>query len=360
MEKHLRNIYKDIYSYENLHQAYINERRNRRFRGDVLVFTNDLEENLITIQNELIWQTYKVGRYREFFVYEPKKRLIMALPLRDRVVQWAIYQVLNHEFQKAYIKDTYACIAGRGTHEAVKRLHYWLHKVDRKPQKFYYLKMDVAKFFYRVDHAILEEILGRKIKDERVMWLLSTIINSESTYFGLPLGCSLEDTAVRLPDKGMPIGNLTSQMFANIYLNELDQFVKRELKVKYYIRYMDDAIILSDNKDLLHEYKNMIGEFLETKLRLNLNSKTAIRPVSLGIEFVGYKLWPTHIKLKKASSLKMKRKLKYVQKAYARGEMDFDKANSTVQSYLGILQHCNSYTLKNKIFENFVLKKEEH
>ena len=358
MSKYIKNIYSEITSYENLHKAYLNARKAKRFRDEVLRFTNNLEENLVDIQNELTNHTYKVGRYREFNIYEPKQRLIMALPFRDRVVQWAIYQVLFPIFVNTFINDSFACIPGRGTHSAVKRLFYWLHQVDRKTEKYYYLKLDISKYFYRIDHAVLLEILDRKIKDKELLQLLEEIINCEDTSFGLPLGVNVEEITERLPDKGMPIGNLTSQMFANLYLNELDQYCKRQLRIHYYIRYMDDVIILADDKKRLHEIKELIDTFLQERLKLNLNKKTAIRPVSLGIEFVGYRLWPTHVKLKKASALKMKRRLKQVQELYNEGKIEFDKVNSTVQSYFGVLKHCNSYKLKNKIFDGFVLHRQ--
>lgn len=359
MSKKLKNIYSQIYDFDNLYQAYLNARKTKRYRNDVLKFTDNLEENLIQLQNELIWHKYKVGEYREFYVYEPKKRLIMALPFRDRVVQWAIYQILNPEFEKMFIDDSFACRVGKGTHRAVKRLHYWLCQVDRKERQFHYLKMDISKYFYRIDHDVLINILSNKIDDNETLRLLKEIINSEDTAFGLPLGCNVEDTSIRLKEKGIPIGNLTSQMFANLYLNELDQFAKRTLKLKYYIRYMDDIIILLDNKRELHNIKNTIQEFLENNLELHLNKKTAIRPINLGIEFVGYRLWSTHIKLRKVSVMKMKKRLKFLQKQYSKGNVSLQQINFTVQSYLGILNHCNSYCLKNKIFKNFILKKEE-
>jgi retron-type reverse transcriptase len=310
------------------------------------------------IESELKNKTYQVGDYREFYIFEPKQRLIMALPFKDRVVQWAVYQVLNPIIEKTYISHSYGCIVGRGTHKAVEKLHYWLHQVDRKTQKYYYLKLDISKYFYRVDHEVLLEILGKKFKDPDLMWLLKSIIKHPNTNFGLPLGTNPDEVEDRLPDKGMPIGNLTSQMFANLYLNELDQYVKRQMRVHYYVRYMDDVIILSDDKKQLHQYKETIEEFLESKLKLHLNRKTAIRPISLGIEFVGYRLWPTHIKIRKSTVLKMRNRLKYVQKQYSKGNFDFDRVNATVQSYMGLLQHCNSYSLKKKIFGDLVLQRE--
>lgn len=359
MSKKLKNIYSQIYDFDNLYQAYLNARKTKRYRNDVLKFTDNLEENLIQLQNELIWHKYKVGKYREFYVYEPKKRLIMALPFRDRVIQWAIYQILNPAFEKMFIDDSFACRTGKGTHRAVRRLHYWIRQVDRKEKQFHYLKMDISKYFYRIDHDVLINILSNKIDDKETMELLKEIINSEDTAFGLPLGYNVEEADIRLKEKGIPIGNLTSQMFANLYLNELDQFAKRTLKLKYYIRYMDDVIILLGNKRELHDIKNTIQEFLENYLELHLNRKTAIRPINLGIEFVGYRLWSTHIKLRKASVMKMKKRLKFLQKQYSKGNVTLQQINLTVQSYLGILKHCNSHCLKNKIFKDFILKKEE-
>jgi len=357
--KRVQNLYQQIYDFEMLYRAYCNAKHGKRYRDEVLRFTANLEENLITLQNELIHKTYEIGRYREFYVHDPKKRLIMALPFRDRVIQWATYYVLNPIFAKTYISDSYGCIRNMGNHKAIDTLKYWLRKVNKGPKKCYFLKLDISKYYYRVDHAILLDILRRKIDDSDTLWLLEKIINSEDKAFGLPLGFSAHETNERLYDKGMPIGNLTSQMFANIYLNELDQYAKRELRIKYYMRYMDDIVILSDDKKTLHCWRQDIEIFLNEQLRLNLNNKTCIRPITLGIDFLGYKVWPTHIKLRKSSARKMKRRLKVIQKLYACGEMDFEKANATVQSYLGIMKHCNSLRLKNKIFGDFVLRRKE-
>lgn len=353
----IKNVYDEICSFENLYKAYLNARKNKRFRDEVLEFTNNLEEYLIDIQKDLMNHTYEVGEYREFYIYEPKKRLIMALPFKDRVIQWAIYQVINPIISKGYITDSYACIQGRGTHQAVKRLSYWLNQVSRKEPKWYYLKLDIAKYFYRIDHDVLIDILHKKIKDRQLMRLLENIINSEKS-FGLELGIHDPALSGRISQCGMPIGNLTSQMFANIYLNELDQYIKRELAVHYYIRYMDDMILLADDKKKLHEYKHLIDTFLQERLKLNLNNKTAIRPITLGIEFVGYKLWSTHVKLRKSTSLKMKRRLKQVKKQYANGKINLDDVQSTVNSYMGMLKHCNSYSLRTKIFDELILKRE--
>lgn len=354
MSKQIKNMYNELCSYENLYKAYLNARKNKRFRNEVLEFTFNLEENLSQISDELRNHTYKVGKYREFYVYEPKKRLIMALPFKDRVVQWAIYQLLNPVFDKSYMEDSFGCRVGKGTHRAVKRLHYWIKKVDNSDKKYYYLKLDISKYFYRVDHDILKVLLRKRIKDKQLLNLLYEIIDYNDVAFGLALKGNLENEDDRIYGKGMPIGNLTSQMFANLYLNELDQYCKRELGIKYMVRYMDDVVILHHDKKVLHEYKTLIEAFLNNKLNLHLNNKTAIRPISLGAEFVGYRVWPTHIKIRKSTSLKIKRRLKYVKKLYEADKIPFEKVNATVQSYMGMLKHCDSYRLQSKIFEEYI------
>lgn len=347
----IKNLYPKIYDFENLYVAWEHARSKKRYRDDVMIFNRNYEERLIDIQNRLIYETYEIGKYHTFYVYEPKKRLIMSLPFEDRIVQWAIYQQLFPLYEKTFIEDSYACRVGKGTHKAADRLQYWLRQTDRKPKRYYYLKMDISKYFYRVDHEILMEILGHRIKDNSLLNLLRKIINSEDMHFGLPLGKEPDevDTADRLSDKGMPIGNLTSQMFANIYLNEVDQYAKHELGLHYYIRYMDDIIILHHDKRYLAEVKEIIAVFLDEKLRLNLNQKTAIRPCSTGIDFVGYRIWATHRKLKKKSAVKIKRSMKrYVCKVEA-GEESREKMNRAIASYRGVLQHCDSYGLRQSL-----------
>ena len=291
--KRIGNIYGEICSFENLYEAYLQARKCKRYRYEVLRFSAHLEENLLAIQQELREKTYEIGAYHKFIISEPKKRLIMALRFRDRVVQWAIYRQLNPIFERQYIKDSYACRKGKGTHEAIKRLQYWLRKADRSDREWYCLKMDITKYFYRVDHATLMGILERRIKDKDLLWLLGRIVNCDKEAFGLPLDADIAQGTgeERLTECGMPIGNLTSQMFANLYLNELDQFVKNELHEHCFERYMDDSLILSDSKEKLHEDEKRISEFLETRLKLKLNGKTSIRPIRCGIEFVGFRIW---------------------------------------------------------------------
>lgn len=201
-------------------------------------------------------------------------------------------------------------------------------------------------------------ILQRKIADKDLLHVLSVIINCEDTHFGLPLGADVGNVAYDelLGEVGLPIGNLTSQMFANLYLNELDQHCKHHLHLVYYIRYMDDIIILHHDKKYLEKIKQDIAKFLADNLHLQLNNKTCIRPTSMGIEFVGFRVWSTHIKLRKKTAEKMKKRLKYMFAAYRTGEVDRETLDRSIASYRGILQHFNSYGLRQSL--NELYKKE--
>lgn len=350
--KRIKNIFSEIYDFENLYYAYKDAIKGKRYREDIMLYTDKLEENLIELQNELIWKTYEVGAYRRFYVYEPKKRLIMSLQFKDRVTQHAIYRQINPIPDKQLIDDTYACRKEKGSHKAVHKLQNWMRKDERKG-RYYYLKLDIAKYFYRIDHKVLMNILERKIADKDLLEVFDKIINCEDTRFGLPIGADIADvnSEEMLLGVGLPIGNLTSQMFANLYLNELDQFAKHKLKLKQYIRYMDDIIILHEDKKELGRIKTEIERFLNEELHLQLNNKTCIRPTTMGIEFVGFRIWSTHIKLRKQTVKRMKRRLKYVFTHYENGEIDKETLDRSIASYRGILKHFESYGLRNSLNE---------
>lgn len=356
MEK-LQHLKERICSFENLYAAYEDAAKEKHYREDVLAFTFNLEENLFDLQKDLLDGTYTVGPYREFYVRYPKPRLIMALGFRDRVVQWAIYRQLFPILEKQFIEDSYACRIGKGVHAAANKLQYWLRQTERKPQRYYYLKLDIAKYFYRVSHRVLLEILQRKIQDEKMLDLLENIINCEETAFGLPVGFDPDAIGPDdwLFDVGMPIGNLTSQMFANLYLNELDQYAKHTLRISYYIRYMDDIIILHPDKKYLAYLKDEIETFLNERLLLSLNKKTAIRPCSMGIDFVGFRIWSTHRKLKKKTAKKIVARVKFMSSALKGGEISRETFDRSVASYKGILKHFDSYGFRaklNRIYTN--------
>jgi retron-type reverse transcriptase len=353
----IKNVFDEIISMENLYAALQDASRGRRYKWDVLIFNFDAWTNLKDLRDEIYAGKYRIDKYHLFYVNEPKKRLIMSISFRHRVVQWAIYRVLNPIFTKSYIEDSYGCINGRGALSAMKRLKYWVDQIGRKPGNWYFLKIDISKYFYRVSHRALKRILAKKIKDKRLLDLLYGIIDYDGQGFGLPLGAKPGETAPEdmLFDVGMPIGNLMSQTFANLYLDTLDQFCKRTLRIHYYIRYMDDVIILSDDKEQLKRWKGVIEEFVEKELELALNKKTCIRPVSQGIEFVGYRIWSTHVTIRKSSSLRIRRSLRGIARKYHDYEMTFEDADKRFQCYMGMLQHFDSHNLKTAILDEFVL-----
>lgn len=349
--------YEQIASYSNIYATYLDARKGKSERNEIMRFSLELDAHLNDLYNDLQEERYKVSGYRIIYIYVPKKRLIMALQFRDRVLQWAVYRLLNPLYEKTYIKDSYACIKERGREKAAFRLQYWLRQTERKPKQYYYLKLDISKFFYRVDHEVLLNILKRRIKDERLIKLFDKIINSEKRAFGLPLGvdpCEI-DPREMLFDKGMPIGNLTSQMFANIYMNELDQYLKHELHLKYVIRYADDCIILHDSKEELWQVLEKVETFLLKNLKLNLNNKTVIRPTTCNIDFVGYIINKDEIRLRSATVKRMRSRIKYIVKAYERGEMTLQEVNATMQSYFGLIKHCTNEGLRENIINGFVL-----
>lgn len=354
--KTINEVFDSICDFEELYAAYRDARKQKRYRRDVMEYTEKLEENLISTQNELLWETYKVGPYRPFYVTIPKLRLVMALQFRDRVVQHALYRCMNPFYDRLFIEDSYACRVDKGSHKAADRLQYWMRQVSRKPgAPWYYLKLDISKYFYRVNHRILLDLLKERITDERLLRVLENIINSEDTAFGLPSGMGPEECTedMWLTDVGMPIGNLTSQMFANIYLNEIDQHVKHDMRIHYYVRYMDDMIILHQDKAELAEFKDEIEGFLRDNLQLELNKKTAIRPVALGVDFVGYRIYATHRKLKKSTAYRIMHRMKTLSVQLAAGEISREEFDRVAASYKGVMSHCNSYGLRQRLNETY-------
>ncbi len=354
-----------ICSFGWLIEAHKSARKGKRYRAEIMAFTAKLEDWILAIQSGMADGSYLLGPYRKLWVYVPKKRLVMALPYPDRIVQWSLYQYLNPIYDKLMIEDSYACRKGKGSHKAAARLQYWMRKVQRKPGGgYYYLKLDISKYFYRVDHGILLEILSRRIKDERLMYFIREIVNSRAEPFGLPRGKGPDETLPEewLYDVGMPIGNLTSQLFANIYLNELDQYCKHKLKARYYIRYMDDVIILAPDKQALHSWKANIEYFLNNELALDLNNKTTIRPVSMGVEFVGVRIWTTKMKLRKSTVRRIKREFKKICRRLVAGSLTRESFERRVASINGLLEHTDTYKLRtrlNEIYQREVIGKDE-
>lgn len=280
--------------YGNVQKAYNKARKCKRHRKDVLIFTKDKEENLDKVREDIINLAYEPSKYHYFKVYEPKERQIMALPFYDRVVQHAINNVLEPIFDKRFISQSYACRKGKGMHAASDTLKEWLYEWNKyhPDQPLYAIKADIHHYFQSIDHAVLKTEIRKVIKDAGVLALLDRIIDHNGN----------------MPDGvGIPVGNLTSQLFANIYLDALDQFIKHELGVEAYIRYMDDFVILSPDKEQLRNWLARIEQFLREELKLEFNPKTTILAAKNGIDFVGYKHRATHRKVRKDSIKRIKR-----------------------------------------------------
>jgi retron-type reverse transcriptase len=329
--KTYKNIYQQVYSFDALHAAYLRARKGKRYRGEVLRFSARLEENLIQLQNELIWKAYKTGEYREFFVHEPKLRAVAALPFRDRVVQHALVAAIEPIWESRFIFDSYACRVGKGTHAGADRAQALLRKVQRQHGKVYVLKADIHHYFASIDHGVLKSLLRKRVACRNTLWLLDDIIDST-------------------PSPGIPIGNLTSQLFANIYLHELDQFVKQGLHEQHYMRYMDDFIIVHHSKGHLQQARVAVEQFLGDELRLSTNSKTQVFPVALhrgrALDFLGYKIWPTHRLLRKDSVRRMRRKVLQ----YRKGRLERDKLLISAKSWLGHAGHANTFRMVRRLF----------
>jgi len=359
--KTLENVFDEMTSFEWLEKSYRKARRQKRFRPDVLKFSADLDTNLLNIQKQLQAEAFRFGPYRKHWVYIPKKRMVMALPFESRVVQWAIYLMLKPFYQGLMIEDSYACLDRKGSLAAVQRLQYWLRQIENKPGQWYYLKLDISKYFYRVDHAVLLDILAQRVKDERLMRLMENIICCDSEKFGLPRFMGPDDVEMEewLGDVGMPIGNLTSQLFANIYLNELDWFCKHWLHAHFYDRYMDDIVILSNSKAQLHEWRSSIEAFLAEKLHLDLNCKTAIRPVSCNIEFVGYIVNAKSLRLRKQTVRRMKSAFHGICRRYFTGDLTKEEFERRVASYKGMMKHTDSASLRQRMNEIYLHEKRK-
>ena len=346
----IRNVFDKIVSFENLVNAEKDIASGKRYESEVLAYRRLFEDNIISLKERLLILDMPPTHYYTFLVYEPKIRIVIYTDYTSKLTQRAIYNVINPLVCKRFITDTYACIEGRGQLSAMQRLYSWFQIQTRTNEKWYYYKFDVRKFFYRIDHDVLIGICEKMIGDKYAMELIRYYVCSKSRAFGMPLdGDHLTITQEEmLWDKGIAIGGGLSHMLGNMYLDVLDQYAKRVLRIKKYIRYMDDIIIVHTDKDRLKMYGDKLSDFLNKELLLEFNDKTALRPVNCGCEFVGYNVFPNHVNLRKQTSLRMKRKLKYVAKKYKNYEMSFYRANSTVQSYKALLKHGDNKRLEKK------------
>lgn len=335
MAKTHKHLYKPALTFSSLLAAHHKGRKHKRLTTEVIQFEMDLEGNLFALARELNRAAYRPGGYREFTIYEPKKRLIKAAPYRDRVVhQWYVGNFIKPVFGPAFIYDSYACLEGKGMHRAAYRVQEFLWQANQLWDDPYVLKGDVKSYFFSIDHDILYNIIAQKIADPKVLWLTRVILDSTE-------------------NPGIPVGSYTSQWFANLFLHQLDMFVKHQLRVKKYVRYMDDFILVFPNKEAAQKALTEIDRFLSTELRLQLNQKTQILPAKNGVNFCGYKIWPTHMKIRYDSKRRIKRKLRKFEYKLKNGEITGEQFAQVLNSWLGYAEKADSYHLVHKILRQF-------
>lgn len=344
--KIFNNFYDLIISPESLFVAWKRFSRDKRKKKDVSRFEWNLERNIFVLHRELKKKTYRHGPYESFYITDPKQRHIHKATVRDRVLHHSIVRVLTPLFEPTLIPASFSCRIGKGTHKGVCAVENMTRKVSKNyTRDCFGLKCDVKKFFDSVDHRTLVSILAGKIKDENVMWLLEEIIGSFSS-----------DRSTVFGDKGLPIGNLTSQLFANVYMNEFDHFIKHELKVKYYARYTDDFVILSEDKNYLLKLLPAICEFLDNKLLLELHpKKISIRNLHNGIDFLGYVIFPHHRLLRTKTQRRIEMGLCKQLKEQEIGIIRYEQVAQSLHSYLGVLTHANAYKFSQKLKNDFWL-----
>ena len=371
--KPLRHIFDEIVSLETLFRAaHATLSRGRRFRGEGAAFKFNLEKEVLTLHAQLVAGQYRHGRYRLFTVLDPKVRTIAAATVKDRVLHHAVHDVIEPRLDAMFIHDSYACRVGKGTHMALDRAHGFLRSCR------YGLHLDVKSYFQSIDHEILKTLLRRYVADERALALIERIVDSTvglaragsaapSVSSVAPVAGQLEfnlgpchgaDRAGRV--RGLPLGNLTSQFFANLYLNELDQYVKHELKVGRYVRYMDDMLMFATEKAPLLEWEKAIRDFAQRELLLELHSAGGPRPVGRGIGFLGFRLFPGYRRLKKTSVTRFIRRMNAYSRDYvalwpdrARRAALRSEIQQSTQSFHAHALNGNTYRIRKRLYDRF-------
>ena len=339
-----KNLFEQIISPENLFTAWDKFKKDKRNKRDVQAFEFRLEQNIFGLHRDLLAKKYIHLPYSGFFIRNPKVRHIHKAAARDRVLHHALFQVLNPIFEKTFIPNSFSCRIGKGVHKGVLALERMIRAESRNyTRPCFVLKCDVQKFFDSVDHQILTNILKRKIVDPDAIWLIRQVIESFST------------TRTNLFDRqGLPIGNLTSQLFANVYMDQLDQFMKHNLRVRHYARYTDDFVVISSDRTYLENLVKPIRDFLGDKLRLQIHpNKISIRACHKGVDFLGYIAFPHHRLLRRKTKRRIFRKLKERIVAYKNDAVSENDLSTSLYSYLGVLSHANSYRLNQELRNQF-------
>ena len=330
MKRH-RHLFEQIVDLGNIYLAAKKSFRGKKFKHTAAHFYFNFENEVLNIQKQLIDGSYQPKPYRVFKIYEPKERNICSADFCDRVVHHAIMNILWPLFERRLINETYACREGKGVHSAIKKSQNLVRKYN------FYLKCDVKKYFESIDHVLLKSILERVIKDKKLQKLLDTIIAHQPPY--------------TQEGKGLPIGNLTSQHFANIYLGENDLFIKHKLRCKGYIRYMDDFILFSNDKNLLWKHLERIRGYLSSKLNLELKERLVrIAPVSEGLPFLGHRVFRRTMRLQRANMVRFRRKIKDLEEKFLKKKIVQEDLINSVRSCVAHVSHGNTRNLRNALF----------
>lgn len=344
--KTYKNLYPKLCSYKNLEKAFKKARKGKRSKSYVKEFELNSTDNLLNIKKDLETLSYKPNPLTKFTIRDPKTRVIRKSFFEDRIVHHAVVNILEPIYEKVFIYDNYANRTNKGTLPALKRFDKFKRKVCKNgklvPNYYsnntvvgYIFKADIKKFFDSVNQDKLVEILRRKIRDEKVIWLLNQILKNFDN-----------------KEKGMPLGNMTSQFFANVYLNDLDYFVKNRLGMKYYLRYVDDFLILHKNKKVLEDCRNRIEKYLKN-LKLELHKdKSKVFPMYEGVNFLGFKIFYFYKLARKRNIRQFEKRLIKLKIQYKEGLIDYDKFMSSIRGWFAYVMWGNTYKLRKKFVKN--------
>jgi hypothetical protein len=324
-------LFGEVCSFPALCLAARQAARGKKGSPRVADFLRDLEPEVIALESELATKTYRPRPYRTFMVFDPKERMICAADFRDRVVHHAVCRVLEPIFERGLIHDTYACRRGKGTLRAIQRARAFAQRFE------FFLKLDVHKFFDSVDHAVLKELLRRKIKDRDLLWLLDVFIDHPVPWTP--------------PGVGIPIGNLTSQHFASFYLSGVDHLVKEALRIGGYVRYMDDLVLFADEKDTLWDAAARVRDYLESRLRLRVKEgSTLLAPTRQGLPFLGLRLFPGVVRLSRPSWRRFRDQMIANAESATTGALSEEEWTRSTLSLVGGAQRANTCNLRRRFF----------
>lgn len=352
--KRLGRVWNEVVSFDNLFNAYRKARAGKQSSAAVAEFAFNLESELLSLQEELTTLTYAPGRYRLFTIYERKKRQIAAAPFRDRVVHHAIMNVIEPPIDRRFVFDSYACRRDKGVHAAVNRYQQWSRQYP------YVLKMDIEQYFAPIDHSLLKMKLRACLKDKNVLAVLDAIIDTAPAATGRSDCCYFAGDDLLTPTAhttGLPIGNLTSQFFANLYLDAADHFIKETLRVPAYLRYVDDLVILGRDKLRLHEIRDSVRERLaEDRLRLHPR-KAHIFRTARGIDLFGYQVFPHKRRLRNDNGHRFRRRLKAMARLYSEWALDWSDIKPRISSWVGHAIHGDTEGLRKTLFAATVFRR---